>query len=46
MIKAEQTNKENIDTETMININIDEFMEKIKKDYSDIGKLVKMNLSF
>ena len=43
VIKAEQTNKENIDTETMININIDEFMEKIKKDYSDIGKLVKMN---
>ena len=26
----------------MLNFNLDEFMEKIKKDFSDIGKLIKM----
>ena len=42
MIKIEPIAKGDFDTETMINININEFMEKIKKDYNDIGKLVKM----
>lgn len=40
--KEETTVDEKLEQEKMLNFNLDEFMEKIKKDFSDIGKLIKM----
>lgn len=40
--KEETTNDEKLEQEKMLNFNLEEFMEKIKNDFSDIGNLVKM----
>ena len=42
MEKEETTNDEKLEQEKMLNFNLEEFMEKIKNDFSDIGNLVKM----
>jgi len=43
MEKEETTNDEKLEQEKMLNFNLEEFMEKIKNDFSDIGNLVKMS---
>ena len=40
--KEETTNDEKLEQEKMLNFNLEEFMEKIKNDFSDIGNLVKI----
>ena len=42
MEKEETINDEKLEQEKMLNFNLEEFMEKIKNDFSDIGNLVKM----
>ena len=42
MEKEETTNDEKLEQEKMLNFNLEEFMEKIKNDFSDIGNLIKM----
>ena len=41
--KEKTINYDENETENVANINLEEFMEKIKKDFSDIGKLIKMS---
>ena len=41
--KEKTINYDENKTENVANINLEEFMEKIKKDFSDIGKLIKMS---
>jgi len=43
MEKEDTTNDEKLEQEKMLNFNLEEFMEKIKNDFSDIGNLVKMS---
>ena len=44
IVKIEPIINKDIEPEAFLNINISDFMEKIKKDYSDIGKLIKIKL--
>ena len=42
MEKEETKKKKKLEQEKMLNFNLEEFMEKSKNDFSDIGNLVKM----